>query len=109
MAAILVAGAIPSGLAAVIKDYQGLLVCRFFIGILGSTFVSSQEAIGMIEVDRSTASLDRFPVLPGPRRSLARRPSVPQMPSPLDGEMLEEGEPTSASGRSPLLTQSFVS
>lgn len=40
MAAILVAGAIPSGLAAVIKDYQGLLVCRFFIGVLGSTFVS---------------------------------------------------------------------
>lgn len=39
MAAILVAGAIPSGLAAVIKDYQGLLVCRFFIGVLGSTFV----------------------------------------------------------------------
>lgn len=40
MAAILVAGAIPSGLAAIIKDYRGLLVCRFFIGILGSTFVS---------------------------------------------------------------------
>lgn len=40
MAAILVAGAIPSGLAAIIKDYQGLLVCRFFIGVLGSTFVS---------------------------------------------------------------------
>ncbi|GHJ84651.1 hypothetical protein NliqN6_1053 [Naganishia liquefaciens] len=39
MAAILVAGAIPSGLAAVIKNYQGLLVCRFFIGVLGSTFV----------------------------------------------------------------------
>lgn len=40
MAAILVAGAIPSGLAAIIKDYRGLIVCRFFIGILGSTFVS---------------------------------------------------------------------
>ncbi|KAJ9111429.1 hypothetical protein QFC19_001198 [Naganishia cerealis] len=39
MAAILIAGAIPSGLAAVISSYSGLLVCRFFIGILGSTFV----------------------------------------------------------------------
>ncbi|KAJ9104551.1 hypothetical protein QFC21_002048 [Naganishia friedmannii] len=39
MAAILIAGAIPSGLAAVISSYSGLLVCRFFIGVLGSTFV----------------------------------------------------------------------
>ncbi len=54
MAAILVAGAIPSGLAAIIKDYRGLIVCRFFIGILGSTFVSME--VDCAGVRRLTAS-----------------------------------------------------
>lgn len=39
MAALLVLGAIPSGLAGTVTSYQGLLVIRFFIGILGATFV----------------------------------------------------------------------
>lgn len=39
MAALLVAGAIPSGLAGLAKSAQGIYVVRFFIGILGGTFV----------------------------------------------------------------------
>jgi NNP family nitrate/nitrite transporter-like MFS transporter len=39
MAAILVLGAIPSGLAGTVTSYEGLLVLRFFIGILGASFV----------------------------------------------------------------------
>jgi NNP family nitrate/nitrite transporter-like MFS transporter len=39
MAGILIAGAIPSGLASVISGKTGLYVIRFFIGILGATFV----------------------------------------------------------------------
>lgn len=39
MAGILVIGAIPSGLAGTVQSYQGLLVTRFFIGILGGSFV----------------------------------------------------------------------
>lgn len=39
MAAILVAGAIPSGLAGAITNVSGLYAIRFFIGILGASFV----------------------------------------------------------------------
>lgn len=39
MAAVLVAGAIPSGLAGAVSNVNGLYAVRFFIGILGSTFV----------------------------------------------------------------------
>ena len=39
MAAILILGAIPSGLAGTVTSYEGLLVLRFFIGILGASFV----------------------------------------------------------------------
>ncbi|BGO91810.1 hypothetical protein NBRC10512_007607 [Rhodotorula toruloides] len=39
MAALLVAGAIPSGLAGTISSAGGLYAVRFFIGILGATFV----------------------------------------------------------------------
>lgn len=39
MAGLLIAGSIPSGLAGTIKDAQGLYIIRFFIGILGGTFV----------------------------------------------------------------------
>ncbi|GAA5821556.1 hypothetical protein JCM3770_006822 [Rhodotorula araucariae] len=39
MAAILVMGAIPSGLAGTISSVNGLYAIRFFIGILGATFV----------------------------------------------------------------------
>ncbi|BGP40529.1 hypothetical protein JCM10449v2_004491 [Rhodotorula kratochvilovae] len=39
MAAILVMGAIPSGLAGTISNVSGLYAIRFFIGILGATFV----------------------------------------------------------------------
>ncbi|GAA6042048.1 hypothetical protein JCM8097_004079 [Rhodosporidiobolus ruineniae] len=39
MAAILVIGAIPSGLAGTISNAGGLYAIRFFIGVLGATFV----------------------------------------------------------------------
>lgn len=39
MAALLVAGAIPSGLAGTISSAGGLYAVRFFIGVLGATFV----------------------------------------------------------------------
>ncbi|CAA7263901.1 unnamed protein product [Cyclocybe aegerita] len=42
MAALLVLGAIPSGLAGTAKDANTLYVLRFFIGILGATFVPCQ-------------------------------------------------------------------
>ncbi|KZT23031.1 nitrate transporter [Neolentinus lepideus HHB14362 ss-1] len=40
MAAMLVVGAIPSGLAGTISTASGLYAVRFFIGILGGTFVT---------------------------------------------------------------------
>ncbi len=39
MAGVLIAGAIPSGLAGTISNANGLYIIRFFIGILGGTFV----------------------------------------------------------------------
>ncbi|KAL8290609.1 hypothetical protein RQP46_002867 [Phenoliferia psychrophenolica] len=42
MALMLVAGAIPSGMAGLVKDANGLYAVRFFIGILGGTFVPCQ-------------------------------------------------------------------
>ncbi|GAA5874369.1 hypothetical protein JCM16303_005829 [Sporobolomyces ruberrimus] len=39
MAGILILGSIPSGLAGTVHSAQGLYVIRFFIGILGGTFV----------------------------------------------------------------------
>ncbi|KAI0086011.1 major facilitator superfamily domain-containing protein [Irpex rosettiformis] len=42
MAGILLVGSIPSGLAGTISSAQGLHVVRFFIGILGGTFVPCQ-------------------------------------------------------------------
>ncbi|TFK51422.1 nitrate transporter [Heliocybe sulcata] len=42
MAAMLIIGAIPSGLAGTISTASGLYVVRFFIGILGGTFVTCQ-------------------------------------------------------------------
>ncbi|OSX68190.1 hypothetical protein POSPLADRAFT_1043315 [Postia placenta MAD-698-R-SB12] len=42
MAGILIIGAIPSGLAGTISSANGLYVVRFFIGILGGTFVPCQ-------------------------------------------------------------------
>jgi NNP family nitrate/nitrite transporter-like MFS transporter len=42
MAAILVLGAIPSGLAGTAHNAASLYVLRFFIGILGATFVPCQ-------------------------------------------------------------------
>lgn len=39
MAAVLIVGAIPSGLAGTVTNANGLYVIRFFIGILGGTFV----------------------------------------------------------------------
>jgi len=41
-AGILLCGAIPTGLAGTISSPAGLLVIRFFIGILGATFVPCQ-------------------------------------------------------------------
>jgi len=42
MATILVLGAIPSGLAGTAHNATTLYVLRFFIGILGATFVPCQ-------------------------------------------------------------------
>lgn len=42
MACLLVLGAIPSGLAGTAQSAEGLYVLRFFIGILGATFVPCQ-------------------------------------------------------------------
>jgi len=42
MAALLVMGAIPSGLASIVHSVHGLYIVRFFIGILGGTFVPCQ-------------------------------------------------------------------
>jgi len=42
MAAMLIIGAIPSGLAGTVKNAGGLYTVRFFIGILGGTFVPCQ-------------------------------------------------------------------
>lgn len=39
LAGVLVVGAIPSGLAGTISNATGLYLIRFFIGILGATFV----------------------------------------------------------------------
>lgn len=42
MATLLIIGAIPSGLAAVVSTAGGLYTVRFFISILGATFVTTQ-------------------------------------------------------------------
>jgi NNP family nitrate/nitrite transporter-like MFS transporter len=42
MAGLLILGAIPSGLAGVARNAQDLYILRFFIGILGATFVPCQ-------------------------------------------------------------------
>ena len=42
MAGLLVLGAIPSGLAGTAHSAIGLYMIRFFIGILGGTFVTCQ-------------------------------------------------------------------
>ena len=42
MAGLLVLGAIPSGLAGTVQTVNGLYLIRFFIGILGGTFVTCQ-------------------------------------------------------------------
>ncbi|SJX64096.1 related to nitrate transporter [Sporisorium reilianum f. sp. reilianum] len=42
MAALLILGAIPSGLAALVTSAGGLYAVRFFISILGATFVTCQ-------------------------------------------------------------------
>ncbi|CAL1702990.1 unnamed protein product [Somion occarium] len=42
MAGLLAIGAIPSGLAGTVKSVQGLYLIRFFIGVLGGTFVPCQ-------------------------------------------------------------------
>ncbi|SOV07019.1 related to nitrate transporter [Ustilago sp. UG-2017a] len=42
MATLLILGAIPSGLAAVVGNASGLYAVRFFISILGATFVTCQ-------------------------------------------------------------------
>ncbi|KAF9239852.1 major facilitator superfamily domain-containing protein [Melanogaster broomeanus] len=42
MACLLILGAIPSGLAGTVSTANGLYIVRFFIGILGGTFVPCQ-------------------------------------------------------------------
>jgi NNP family nitrate/nitrite transporter-like MFS transporter len=42
MACLLILGAIPSGLAGTAHNAETLYVLRFFIGILGATFVPCQ-------------------------------------------------------------------
>lgn len=41
-AGLILLGCIPIGLAPLVKDATGLYICRFFIGILGATFVPCQ-------------------------------------------------------------------
>lgn len=41
-AGILLVGCLPIGMAPLVKDATGLYVCRFFIGVLGATFVPCQ-------------------------------------------------------------------
>ena len=43
MAGLLIIGAIPSGLAGTVNSVGGLYAVRFFIGILGSTFVPCES------------------------------------------------------------------
>ncbi|KAF9904645.1 High-affinity nitrate transporter 2.1 [Linnemannia zychae] len=42
MACLLIAGAVTIGLAGLVSDANGLIVIRFFIGIVGATFVPCQ-------------------------------------------------------------------
>lgn len=42
MAALLVIGAVPSGMAGLVTSVHGLYAVRFFIGVLGGTFVPCQ-------------------------------------------------------------------
>lgn len=42
LVSLLILGAIPSGLAALVRDIRGLEAVRFFISILGGTFVPTQ-------------------------------------------------------------------
>ena len=51
MAALLIIGAIPSGLAGTAKGAHSLYAIRFFIGILGGTFVPCQLFCNLL-VDR---------------------------------------------------------
>lgn len=39
---ILVAGSIPTAMAGLVRNWQGLIALRFFVGILGGTFVPCQ-------------------------------------------------------------------
>lgn len=64
MAGILVLGAIPSGLAGSISSAGGLYAIRFFIGILGATFVPciawttlffDKSIVGAANVNRSAS------------------------------------------------------
>lgn len=41
-AALILLGCLPIGLAPLVKDATGLYICRFFIGVLGATFVPCQ-------------------------------------------------------------------
>lgn len=49
-AGTLLAGAVPTILAGTISDARGLMVIRFFIGILGATFVSVPRSIFLVKV-----------------------------------------------------------
>lgn len=40
--AVLLAGAIPTAMAGLVKNVGGLIALRFFVGILGGTFVPCQ-------------------------------------------------------------------
>ncbi|KEY72388.1 hypothetical protein S7711_01057 [Stachybotrys chartarum IBT 7711] len=42
MAVLLILGAVPSGFAALVTNFSGLVAVRFFISILGGTFVPTQ-------------------------------------------------------------------
>lgn len=41
-AGVLLAGAVPTAMAGLVTDATGLIVLRFFIGILGASFVPCQ-------------------------------------------------------------------
>ena len=62
MASLLIIGAIPSGLAGTAHTATGLYIIRFFIGVLGGTFVTCQ-AWTTAFFDKSVLGTGTFPLV----------------------------------------------
>ncbi len=63
MATLLIIGAIPSGLAAVVSTAGGLYTVRFFISILGATFVTTQAWCSTFYDKSIVGTANAFPVV----------------------------------------------